>query len=304
MSKLTDHKMMEGKLVTAWTEPSYRRTDRLNEAGDLPNEVQHDESRFRFVVDELDHIIAGGLTEQYTLVQNREFISALDLAADERGLTLEPRKAVYRNGRGLYEFSVSSHRFQVVGDPSVTDGLIQLGNDYRGQGGLRIQSGWFRMICTNGVIAGVIAHKDTKRHVGEIDVYRFVATGLDRFVERFEVERLLAETLGKEGYTPAYDALKIQSQADAKAILEVGDDLLARILADTPDRYIADVQRAVCENQSAVGETLWGVIQAVSEIATHRMQETATGDARANYSFAADSWGSRQLELVRALVEA
>lgn len=296
MNRLIDHKKLEGKLVRAHLEPSFRHT--------VVNGLDSfKQSRFYDAIDEYDTELAGGLTKQYTLVQNREFISALDLAADERGLDLQPRKAVYRNGRGLYEFGVPSHKFRITGDPSDTEGLIRMSNDYRGQGGLGIMSGWFRLICSNGVIVGTIAHKDTKRHVGDIDVYKFVCAGLDRFVERFETERVLAEMLGSERYTPSADSIHATTQAEAREAIErTGGDLLARILADTPDRYTANVQRAVRENQQSVGDTLWGVVQAVAEIATHRMQETAQGGARSSYSFAADSWGSRQFNRIQELV--
>lgn len=296
MGKLTDHKMLEGKLTRAHLEPSFRHI--------IANGLDSfEQSRFRYVVDEHDSTLAGGLTEQYTLVQNREYISALDLAADERGLDLQPRKAIYRNGRGLYEFGVPSHKFRITNDRSDTEGLIRMSNDYRGQGGLGIMSGWFRLICSNGVIVGTIAHKDTKRHVGDIDVYKFVCAGLDRFVERFETERVLAETLGNERYYPPSDSVNATTQVEAREAIErTGGDLLARILADTPDRYNADLQRAVRENQRDAGATLWGIVQAIAEIATHRMQETAGGDARSNYSFAADTWSGRQVNRVRELV--
>lgn len=296
MGKLTDQERLEGKLVRAHLEPSFRHTE-------VDGRDSFDQTRFRFVVDEYGEPLAGGLSEQYTLVQNREFISALDLAADERGLDLQPRKAVYRNGRGLYEFGIPSHKFRITNDRSDTEGLIRMSNDYRGQGGLGIMSGWFRLICSNGLIVGTIAHRDMRRHVGDIDVYKFVCVGLDRFVERFETERILAETLGNERYTPSADSTHATTQVEAREAIErTGGDLLARILADTPDRYNAPLQRAVRENQRDAGDTLWGIVQAVAEVATHRMQETARGGARSNYSFAADTWSSRQVNRVRELV--
>lgn len=286
---LTQNKILDGKLVHAWKEPAYR------ELRDKDNNVSHDETRVSLVIDETDAVL-GAVTDRYTLVRNRDYVSALDVAASELGVALEPTKAQYCNGRGLYQFKAPDFVMQAPGDPSKTTGLVILTNDYRGNGGLGIKSGMFRVVCTNGMVVGKIAHQDLLRHVGEIDIYAFVREGLQRLVDQFDVNRLLVSTLATHPYNGLQrDILAIEDRAAAQRMVDAAvdakhtPDLIPAILADTPDRYHQYIKQVVGEETQVMGANLWALAQLVARTATHRMPETAT----------ADDWATRQLNRVR-----
>lgn len=270
--KLTDSKQFEGKLVHAWTEDSYRKrpVDPSNASFTIPE--AYDSQRFKYVIDEQDHVLAS-VTDQYTLVTNRDFVSAVDIAADELGIEVEANRGSYVNGRSHYRLVLPGHSMRIPGDESVTKATLDIQNDYRGGGSLKLLAGWFRMICTNGLIVGEIASSNSQRHVGEIKLMEFVMPALAKIADRFEVERVIAEALQRQ-------------KADA--------DLVEAIVADSADRYEADIRRAVRENARSMGDNLWALSQAVSEIATHRMQTRADGGTRTNFNSAADTWGTRQ----------
>ena len=299
---LTDNPILKGKLVASRAEPTFRKTD----DGGL---VEFNEERFKFNVAENENVLAT-VTDQYRLVQNAEYVAALDMAADQLGIRLQPYLAAYHNGKSWYEFRAPEMKFRITGDPSDTEGKIILSNDYRGQGGLGIMSGWFRLICSNGMMVGEIAHKDTRRHVGEIDVFGFVLNGLTKFQARFEAERLIAESLAatnasdilmsaswSQGRQAAQDHIKFARDANAAPRLP------EQILADTADRYHADLSRSITQNAREVGHNLRAVAQAVAEIATHRMQRRENGDTRTSFNFAADQWATRQLGRIREVAK-
>ncbi len=259
---LTKHPILDGKLVHAWTEPALR--------GDEP-------TRFGFVIDEMDTVLAP-VTDKYRLVRNADLVSALDVAADERGIVLEPTLAAYRNGRAKYAFHAPNMAYKVGRDPSEMTPQVVLRNDYRGGGGLHVQSGYFRILCTNGLMRGTIAYSDNQRHVGKFNLAHFVGAALDRIREIFEADRLVAETMAA---TPIVARV----------------ELMEKMLADTAKRYHPDLVRAFHDNIGIIGHNAWAVMQAVSEVATHRMQE------RTHFNFAADAWVARMEALVRENAE-
>jgi len=275
---LTKHPKFEGKVVEAWTEPCYR-------AGG-------EETRYKLVVDETDTPL-GAVTDQYTLIRNADLLSAVEVASDIRGVRLDPLKGAYRSGKSVYHIMMPDYGYRVGADTSDTNPTIILRNDYRGGGGLKIQGGFFRVICTNGLIRGEIAHYSNIRHVGKIDLLHFVETAILKTVEMAEVNRLLAETLAGVR-APEWSEI---DQLTARELVLVMPGLPEVIQADTADRYHGDLARAVRENTSAIGNNLWAIAQAVAEVATHRMQE------RHHYNMAADEWAARQLQRIEAFAQ-
>lgn len=272
---LIKHPALAGKIVHAWQENCKRD---MREHGDESTE-KIEETRFRFNIDENDRIL-GVVTDKYRLVTNAQMISALDMAAEERGLTLEPiaNGTGYNGGRSKYSFSVPSLSYGVAKDPSKVAPVIVLKNDYRGGGGLSISSGFYRLICTNGLVRLVIDNHDYRRHVGDFNLMTFVGRTLDKVRDQFEIDRLLAE---KYVATPVV----------------AGQELVERMEKDTPERYHAALDRAVRENAVTIGENVWAYVQAVAEVATHRMQE------RANFNLSADTWAARMERVIREHAE-
>lgn len=274
---LINHPALAGKLVHAWLEPAKR--DMREHGGQTTDMIE--DTRFRFVLDESDAIL-GVVSDRYSLVRNAELVAAADIAADERGIALEPlggKLSGYNGGRSKYTFTMPSMQYRVGMDPSNINPMLTLRNDYRGGGGLVVQSGFFRHACTNGMVFGKrIAYHDYQRHVGKFDLLAFVGAALDRVREVFDADRLQAEVLAN---TP----------------IIAGGELLEKIMADTAKRYQPDLERAVRENAATIGENAWAYLQAAAEVATHRMQE------RSNFNLAADPWVARIEAIVREHAE-
>lgn len=297
---LTQNKKFEGKLVEASLEPAYRQWVEPvtpTAANPFPQKTVTltKATRFKLVVDEMDDVI-GAVSDKYTLILNKDLISAVDLAADELGIRLEVESATYHNGHSRYYLRTPNMRFRPDGDGSYTEGQIVIDNDYRGNGGIRIMTGWFRLICSNGQIIGQIASQSNTRHVGEIDILKTVKRALEQYTGAFEANQLLAETLAIAYFNPSNGWAG--DRATAQALVEDASKdggkpyLIDEIAADTADRYQKPLQDAVVRYGEELGGNLWALAQAVSDVATHEM----------NGRFAPDDWATRQLNRIEAAI--
>ena len=287
---LTDHEMLAGKMPKAWHETLFRA---------IPDQMEgtafagyEEVKKAQAVLDESDTVI-GVVSGRHTIVDNREFLSALDMAANVHGLTVEPTAATYRNGRARYSFQIPELTMQVTNDPSKTSAKLDLRNDHGGTGGLGIDAGFWRWRCTNGLIAGKLSHQRTVRHVGEIDVFQFVAEAVAKVRDEFEVHRIMAETLaGESHYMYGVDADRKQNLAAVNGD-KTTPSLVDQIMADTSERYDNYLRTAIRENQLDMGSNLWALTQAVSQTSTHRMP-----------GMNADQWATRQLNRIRTFANA
>lgn len=289
--KLTDSKAFDGKLVEAWLEPTYRRIG----GGGLLVEDTYNEEKSRYVIDEGDEVLAT-VSDGYLLIQNRELISALDLAADDLGIEVDPLRGSYVNGSSNYTFTIPKYSQKIGNDPSETIMTLNLRNDYRGGGSLKMLAGWFRMFCENGQVVGEIAAEHAKRHVGTFNPYEWIKARLTRIGEQFEANMFIAEMLANtshEGSAYASDFYRGRKSAE-QAVKMQDASLVEQILADTAQRYHHDLGLIAQRNFRDIGHNLWALAQSVSELSTHRLQETATGRPRVKYNTAADAWGATQ----------
>lgn len=289
-------------MIDAHLEPCMRIVKVESETGSF-TDLQ--EERFKFIVDETDTSLAT-ITDQYKLVTNAEFVDAVDRAASELGIRVEPLGAHYVNGRSYFRMQLPDLTMKVGDDPSPTTCTIDLQNDYRGSGSIKVLAGWFRLVCTNGLVVGEIASRETRRHVGDFDIYEWVKPAMEKVWKRFEKEQRIAAGLAEE----RFDAVEAGNwrqgrEAAQKAIkADDGGTLIDRILADTADRYHDDLRVAARDYQFEIGGNLWALAQAVSDVATHRMQKRANGDDRTNFNAAADEWATRQYNRIVAYAAA
>ena len=290
--KLTDSRVFEGKLTEAWTEPTWRQKDIEDSMGVF---VKYDPQRFQFVVDEEDEVLAT-VSDDYLLIQNRELVSALDMAAEDLGIVVDPLRGSYVNGRSNYTFTIPKYSQKIGNDPSETIMTLNLRNDYRGGGSLKMLAGWFRIFCENGQVVGEVAAEASRRHVGTFNPFEWIHARLARIGEQFEANLLIAEVLADTSHeSSAFATDFYRGREGALEAVAHGDaSLVEQILADTAERYHKDFRAAAQRNFRDIGHNLWALAQAVSEVATHRLQQTATGKPRAKYNTAADAWGTAQ----------
>ena len=154
-------------------------------------------------------------------------------------------------------------------------------------------AGWFRMVCSNGMVIGEVAHQKRRRHVGEIDLYGFVQQAVHGIADRIATERLVLETLTTKALPVTSTAAILDRDGYAKLVKDGSTSPADAILADTADRYHKYLRDAVRESRLEVGDNAYALVNAITQTATHRMP-----------GWTADEWASRQINRIKQAVGA
>jgi len=285
---LIKHPILDGKLVHAWKEPAYR----LIPSTEFRLVDVKEPTKYNFIVDEQENI-CGAVTEKHKLVLNSELISALDIVTDKLGIELNPIRAVYHKGKSIYTFEMPKLIMQPGNDPSKTTGMIDIKNYYGGNGGIQVSTGFFRLVCTNGLRIGKTWMIKTQRHIGEFNLPDLLEPILLRTIERFEKNKMLAEQLVKVNtpYTPNEWLTIANGQNREPEIWREWENPVSDILENTPPRYRNDLYNTILRYAgNGIGNNAWSVAQAVAEISTHTMQN------RKRFNMNADKWATKQLD--------
>lgn len=243
-------------------------------------------SRFHSVVDDNGYE-TGSVTKHYQLVKNADLIGAIDLASDNIGLDITAGSGRYYHGRSQYTFYLPDS-FRVPGDPSDIRPQIVLGNSYGGKAALTGTAGVYRVICTNGMIAGKVVRADYQRHIGSFDLLPFVTELITAVVSRANEYQTMALVAAETAFhTRVNAALSGAAAAD----LERNRAFLVDLAATTPKKYRSALKDSILSNRRELGETVWGILQAIAEVSSHDMAG----------SWAADTWQHKQTEKVLVL---
>lgn len=245
----------------------------VREGGPLP-------SRFKSVVDSKGYE-CGAVTDQYQLVRNADLIAAADLASDKLGVPLEAVSGRYIKGRSRYRFFLPD-TYKVPDDPSDMRMQFDLRNSYGCTNMVTGTLGAFRVVCTNGMVIGKVAVASRRKHTQNLNVMDYVEDLLATVVARAEAYKLIAEITASMAFEYRIDEAMDEA---VKAARRPGHKLLTDIAKDTPKRYHQALKRAIRTNREEIGRTIWALLQAVSEVATHDMRDT----------WARDDWQARQV---------
>ena len=235
--------------------------------------VGGEDFRFKGIVDQNGDQLAA-VTDRYALVQNIDVARAVRDALYDNGIEKGQAKrgrAMYSNGHTRFDVHLPEEGFHVPGDPSKISPTIQVGNDYRGAGGLTLRMGAFREVCVNGMIAFVATHSMKLRHVGNLGydmIYGQISEAVSGALQDAQDQREVAILLAESAVPQAW---------------------VDELLEETAKRYQPALATALGTNTEAIGSNAWAVAQAISEVATHNMPT----------SWAAEAWAT---EAVQALV--
>lgn len=271
---------LAGSTVGA-TVQSMQRIVGRNEQGETL--IKH--SRFKDVVDENGHE-CGTVTKHYRLVTNGDLVAAMDLASDELGIDIEAGHGRYYNGRAQYTMYLGDE-YRVPGDASGLRPQIVIGNSYGGKASLSGKAGVYRLVCTNGMIAGKVVRADYQRHIGEFDLLPFVCNLMSAVIQRAEEHKQIAIVAANTEFNTKVnevldEAIKAERERNRKFIQDLAEN--------TPKKYHRQLRGAILENRRELGNTVWAISQAIAEVATHDMQ-----------GWSADTWQHKQTDRLFAL---
>lgn len=226
-------------------------------------------SRFAALVDQYGNVLNTVTPRTYNLIHNSEIIAALDLVSDQVNMDLHAKSSAYYSGRSMWRFTLPE-AFYVPGDESPHFGMIDVWHDSRGTGGLSVGGGIFRQWCTNGCTTKIVGvERASTNHRKETNLMEFFQETMEHFANQVTAFQQIHQRAG-EVQIDLRNPNRVR-----EALASVYRTLAPRYrprLSETIRRYTAEAG----SDRDAVGRTVHALIQSVSDVATHQMQDGVT----------------------------
>ncbi len=225
-------------------------------------------------VRETDNLFLGNVSDKYKIVQNEDAFSFTDNLLGE-GVTYETAGSL-SNGKKVWMLARMPET-TLVGDKTIP--YLVFTNSFDGKGSIRVAITPVRVVCQNTLnlaLAKAVRAWSTK-HVGNIE------DKLEEAKKTLELANVYMKNLQKSAIELANDVISnIDFKLFTETLLPITDDMLGNIKAQEAveeDRKL--LTKAYFETpdiEQFVG-TKWGVINAVSDMATHTQPKrfTVTG---------------------------
>ena len=216
-----------------------------------------------------DPSLLGFRSRDYAIVNNSDLFQAVEDASYDNGLTLEVHRAsYYEKGQTRVDFLLPESAYTVAGDKSPIKPGFSVNNHYNGGGSVYMPPFQLREVCTNGMTAKVydlVEAVERRRHIGIIeydDIYEMVARTLLNIGKAVEVNMLIS----------ALSAKQRVSDADLDTFLDGLEKSVGKRSGEV-------VRRVVTDNVDTLGNTVWALIQGVSEAYEHNMKHSRFREA-------------------------
>ena len=128
------------------------------------NGKEIDASGYKFIVREDTGEVLSCMTNNYKLVKNETIIKAAEPIINKyKGKLKEVR--VFGNGHSTHmSWHFPNHLVKIGKNDEMTPEIV-IGNSYNGTVGVNIIAGAFRLICSNGLVIGIVASKYKNKHI-------------------------------------------------------------------------------------------------------------------------------------------
>ena len=142
--------------------PAYYEITKKNKGkGTSVREVQ---TGHKFIVREDTGDILSCMSDNYKLITNKQIIEAANPIIKKSGGKLKEVN-VFGKGEKLHmNWHFPNHLVKLSNKDEMTPEIV-IDNSYNGTVGVNIIAGAFRIICSNGLVIGVVAHKYKNKHI-------------------------------------------------------------------------------------------------------------------------------------------
>jgi len=117
----------------------------------------------KFIIREDTNEILSCMTDEYKLVTNQEVYDASQDALQKAGAVEREVKVLNDGKRTMWRYVIPNVKVKVAKDDYVNP-EIMIKNSYDGSWEIGIIAGAYRLVCSNGMVIGVILSKKTNRH--------------------------------------------------------------------------------------------------------------------------------------------
>tara|TARA_Y100001963_G_C6773173_1_gene445980 strand:- start:5 stop:808 length:804 start_codon:yes stop_codon:yes gene_type:complete len=206
---------------------------------------------YKFIMREDTGKILSCVTDSYQLVDNNVVYDKSDKIISKQGGSIKEVKTFGGGARSIVKYEFGGHKVKISKDDYCTPEVIWQ-NSYDATIGLNIIAGAFRLVCTNGMVIGVVAEKYKNKH----SIHN---------MELQDIEGVIEETIKKTKQIMAdeFPVLHNTKVRDAHIV-----DIL-KMFPLTASDYITNLLIA------AKPSNLWDLINVATNVATHGMDRKA-----------------------------
>ena len=213
------------------------------------NYTQEDtkDTGYKFIMREDNGRILSCVTDNYQLVDNSMVFEKSDNIISKEGGKLKEVETFGGGARSIVKYEFSGHKVKISKDDYCTPEIIWQ-NSYDATLGLNIIAGAFRLVCTYGMVIGIVAEKYRNKH----SIYNMELKDIDGVIEETitKTKRIMAQEF------PVLHSTKVR---DAHIV-----DIL-KMFPITASDYITSLLLA------AKPSNLWDLINVATNVATHGM---------------------------------
>ena len=206
-----------------------------------------EDTGYKFIVRKDTGQMLSCMTNNYQLVDNNTVFKNSDTLLSKQGGRIKEVKTFGRGARTLVKYEFGGHKVKISKNDYCTPEVIWQ-NSYDGTIGLNILAGAFRLVCTNGMVIGIVAEKYRNKH----SIHN---------MELNDIEGVIEETINKTKQImsdefPVLHSTKVKNSHIIDILkmfpLQSSDYMTSLLLAENP-------------------ENLWGLINVATNVATHGM---------------------------------
>ena len=214
----------------------------FNEMGAVNTNVN---TGHKFIIREDTGEVLSCMTNSYKLVKNKTINKISSNIIQKQGGRIKEVSLFKKGAKTTVKWEFPQHKLRLTGKDDLTPEIIW-SNSYDGTCGLNILAGAFRLVCTNGLVIGVVANKYQNKH----SVYN---------VELEDIEGIIEETIKKTKIIMKNDFPKlIETKVEDTHILS-----MLKMFPLTSSEYMTNY--LVANNPT----NLWDLLNAATNVATH-----------------------------------
>ena len=220
--------------------PAVRQTDTSN-----------DLTGYKFIVREDTSKVLSCMTDDYKMITNEKIINFTEPIVKKRGGLFKEAETFGHGARSVMKWHFPNEKVTVANEDDLHPEII-IKNSYDGTVGVNVAAGAFRLICSNGMVIGVVTNEYRNKH----SIYN---VSLD------DLEGIIESTIENTKYLfdnelPVLMTTPIKEKHIINFIkmfpIQANSVVTQRLIADKP-------------------KTFWGLFNVGTNVLTHHMQRDA-----------------------------
>ena len=202
---------------------------------------------YKFIMREDTNEIISCMTNEYNLIPNEQILDTAVPIMDKYGAELKEVRTFSEGSRSQWTWNFPDSTVDIGGGDYVNP-TVTIKNSYDGSLEASAIAGAFRLVCSNGMVIGIILGKDSVKH--------------SIWNKKFDFDEIITSVVKKTGAIFSEDfPLLAETKVKTKDI--------ASVIKMFPEQYTDTVVNYMLGNEI---DTYWDLLNAATWVATHSMK--------------------------------